>query len=322
MKHIFLLGAAIGALVVAGCQPPTITTQPTSQTHCEGEVATFTVAATGNPTPNYQWQKYINSSWVSLPDSGTFSGVYQATLYIGSITVENAGSYRVELSNSQGTIDSDTVTLTVNKPPAITGQPASQTLCQGASASFHVVASGSTPLAYQWRQDGTDLADSPGKISGATGHTLTIHNVQIADAAAYSVEVDNICGNATSLNATLTVPTCTPPVITTQPVSQTAGPGLPLPSFTVAVTGPGPMVYHWRKNCVNLSNGNHISGANSPVLTFSSVSPANAGSYDVLVANPAGSVASSAATLTYSNPGDTTPPAIQLLEPVSAVPTN
>src|SRR5439155_1575908 len=37
--------------------PPTITTQPASQTVTAGQTATFSVAATGTATLNYQWRK-------------------------------------------------------------------------------------------------------------------------------------------------------------------------------------------------------------------------------------------------------------------------
>ena len=45
--------------------------------------------------------------------------------------------------------------------PTITTQPASQTVTEGATATFSVVASGQGTLTYQWRRGGT-------AISGAT----------------------------------------------------------------------------------------------------------------------------------------------------------
>src|SRR5205823_8144975 len=48
-------------------------------------------------------------------------------------------------------------TIGIN-PPAITTQPISLTVTQGAGATFSVVATGSGPLHYQWRFDQSNLA--------------------------------------------------------------------------------------------------------------------------------------------------------------------
>src|SRR5262249_10100993 len=92
----------------------------------------------------------------------------------------------------------DPAVLTVITPPSIDTPPASQTVNAGANATFSVVASGTPPLNYQWRKNGVDIAS-------ATTGTLTLNNVQAADAAAYSVVVRNAGGSATSPAATLTV---------------------------------------------------------------------------------------------------------------------
>ena len=100
-----------------------------------------------------------------------------------------------------------TVTLTVTAPPVITGQPASQTVVVSSNASFFVGASGSAPLSFQWRKNGTNL-------SGATNPLLTLLNVQTNDAGNYQAVITNIAGVITSSVAilTVTVPTnCTVP---------------------------------------------------------------------------------------------------------------
>lgn len=84
--------------------------------------------------------------------------------------------------------------------PAIASQPAAQTVVTGGAAIFAVSASGSGPLAYQWRKDGVALA-------GATNATLTLSAVQTAQAGSYTVVVSNALGSVTSNAATLTVAT-------------------------------------------------------------------------------------------------------------------
>ncbi len=90
--------------------------------------------------------------------------------------------------------------------PTILTAPQSQTVIAGDSANFSVLATGTAPLSYQWRHEGTNLP-------GATASTLVLANAQLADAGAYSVEVTNSVGSATSSNAVLTVnppPPCAP----------------------------------------------------------------------------------------------------------------
>lgn len=92
--------------------------------------------------------------------------------------------------------------------PVISTQPQSISVSQGSNASFSVVATGGTPLSYQWSKNGST-------ISGATNSTYTISNVTTNDAGTYSVIVSNASGSVTSSNATLTVTTSnTPPVAT------------------------------------------------------------------------------------------------------------
>ena len=94
--------------------------------------------------------------------------------------------------------------LTVLAPPGITAQPQSLTSIAGTTASFSAAATGSSPLNYQWRFNGINLADG-GQISGSGGATLTVSNVQAANAGSYSVVVTNAAAAATSATATLTV---------------------------------------------------------------------------------------------------------------------
>lgn len=76
-----------------------------------------------------------------------------------------------------------------------------------------------------------------------------------------------------------------PPVIQTQPSAATVVFGFP---FSLSVTASSDVAakYQWRKN------GIAISGANGSAFTIAKASPADSGSYDVLVTNPAGSVTS------------------------------
>jgi len=83
------------------------------------------------------------------------------------------------------------------------------------------------------------------------------------------------------------------PVITTQPANLSVSVGQSA-SFSVTATGTAPLSYQWYKN-----NG-ILSGANNTSYTIASVAAADAGTYNVIVSNSAGSTPSNNATLTVT----------------------
>jgi len=95
-------------------------------------------------------------------------------------------------------------------PPSISAQPVSQTVGVGDLVSFSVTASGTPPLAYQWRFNATNI------LAGATNSALSLSNIQQSQAGNYSVLVTNAGGPLTSSNALLTV-TSAPPVVEVLP---------------------------------------------------------------------------------------------------------
>ena len=88
--------------------------------------------------------------------------------------------------------------------PKITTQPISQTVLLGDSPSFSVNATGTEPLSYQWKLNGTNLTDG-GEYSGSTNSTLNISGAEAPDAGSYSVYVSNVKGSVTSAKAVLTI---------------------------------------------------------------------------------------------------------------------
>jgi len=82
--------------------------------------------------------------------------------------------------------------------PKILLPPRDQTAAIGNKVTFTVTASGTPPLSFQWQKGDTAL-------QGETNVSLTLHNVQLADAGTYSVQVTNSHGSVSSSNATLTV---------------------------------------------------------------------------------------------------------------------
>jgi hypothetical protein len=72
--------------------------------------------------------------------------------------------------------------------------------------------------------------------------------------------------------------------------------------FSAAAGGSSPLIYQWRKNGVNISNGAGISGATSNTLTLTAVTTSSSGNYSLIVTNIFGAATSSVAALTVVLP--------------------
>jgi len=117
-----------------------------------------------------------------------------------------------------------------------------QTVTAGQTATFTVVATGATPLTYQWQKNGVN-------VSGATAASYTTAATTTTDSGAtFRVVVSNTAGTVTSAAATLTVTAAAvAPSITAQPTNQTVTAGQTA-TFTVVATGAAPLTYQWQKN--------------------------------------------------------------------------
>ncbi len=187
-------------------------------------------------------------------------------------------------SASEIYVDGLTLTTVSSNAPTILTQPESLTLAQGSTALFTVSGSSAGPISYQWSLGGINLI-------GSTNATLLIQNARLAQAGDYQVSLSNCSGSTNSNIATLTVINLAiPPVITQQPSNVTTNLGAAV-TFGVAATGTTPLTYQWQ------FNGQNLSGATTARLTLPGVQTNQGGSYDVVVANAAGSVTSSNATL-------------------------
>ena len=267
--------------------PPSISTQPVSQTIAVGQTATFSVTATGTGTLTYQWKK--NGTAISGATSASYTTPAAAA-------ADNGTSFTVTVTGTGGSVTSSAATLTVNVPPSINVQPTNQTVNVGQTATFSVAATGTGTLTYQWKKGGT-------AIGGATSASYTTPATASSDnGAQFTVTITNSFGNVTSSAATLTVNV--PPTISTQPTSQTVTVGQTA-TFNVTATGSGTLTYQWKKN------GAVMSGATSATYTTpATVVSDNGSSFTVTITSATGNVTSNAATLTVNAPPSiTTQPA-------------
>jgi hypothetical protein len=168
--------------------PPQIIVQPTNQIVPVGSTVAFAVTATGTPILFYQWR--FNST--NLPVTTN------ATLSLTNVQLAQSGSYQVVVTNNYGSATSLVAMLNVGLPPQIIVQPINQAVLVGSNAAFTVTATGTAPLAYQWRFNGS----TPLPPNTAT---LTIPRTRLTDAGSYHVIVTNSFGRATSDIAYLSV---------------------------------------------------------------------------------------------------------------------
>lgn len=150
------------------------------------------------------------------------------TLAVGGRTVQfnfTAGTETGNLDRLGANITLGTFTL---GPPAITTQPQSQTGLTGATLALGVQATGAG--SYQWRRNGTPLADG-GALSGTATPTLTIAGLSAAQVGSYTCVVSNVSGSVTSTAASVAV-TSTIPALASETFSNASGPRDPGDPFT------------------------------------------------------------------------------------------
>lgn len=292
------LGAARTLSVSAVSVAPTFTREPASTVVVAGAGATFTAVVSGTPAPGLQWQRASGGTWVDIP--GATGGSYS----VPAVTFDDDGAqFRVVATNSAGSLTGAAATLNVvdqATAPRVVAQSGSLTVITGGSAVFAAQVTGTAPLSYQWRRNGT-------AITGTNGPILRLDDVSDAQAGSYTLEVSNPAGAVVGAAQVLTVsaasmPSLAAPSITTPPasVAVTEGNGA---TFGVGVTGGAPMSFQWRKNATD------IPGATAATYTLPAVVLSDGGSYSVRVSNPSGSVVSAAAALSVSAAPATPPPA-------------
>jgi len=173
---------------------------------------------------------YTGSSVSSLTTVASNDDVKDGVVQVSSVTfAATAGTtyyFAVDGYNGSDGIGADsggvTLDLVFNPTggtlPTITTQPSSVTTTAGLSVSFGVVGSaGTSTISYQWFFNGT-------AISGATSATLSLSNVQSANAGSYTVVLSTSAGSVTSSAATLTV-NAAPVVVTPTPTPTSSGGG-------------------------------------------------------------------------------------------------
>lgn len=240
---------------------------------------TATNTATGYSASPLPAGLSVNSS------TGIISGTPTA---VGTTTVQ------LHATNASGTGNA-VLTITVLPAKPVISPPSPLSALAGSAFSYTILASNSpTSFTATGLPAGLTLSASAGTITG-TPTASGLFNVVLTATNA----------GGTSAPATLVLTINAPPVIVTQPVNVNGVSGQTV-IFSVTATG-NALVYHWRKNGVNLTNSNIIGGVGTPNLNLVNVQATDSGAYSVVISNSAGSVTSASATLTVTaTPNDPT----------------
>jgi hypothetical protein len=197
----------------------------------------------------------------------------------------------------QGASGMAQLNIGLGAPPAILTQPQGHPAVPGGSATFSVVAVGTTNLYYQWQFDSAGIA-------GGGNSSFTVSNAQVTAVGEYSVIISNSVNVVTSTPAALTLQST--PFILTPPASQTVNLGRTA-EFSVAAGGVAPLSYQW------YVGGVPIAKANGPTLAVAATKLASEGNYTVVVSNSLGTT-SAVANLTIT---ETTKPALRVAFPAN-----
>jgi hypothetical protein len=174
---------------------PTFLSQPSSQHVIAGTNVTFSASVVGNGVLQYQWQFF----GTNLP------GANSNTLTFPAVQTNQAGPYKIAVTNEAGWALSTNATLTIDPAlaPYFIVPPTNQFAVVGQDISFSATVGGSPPFQYQW-------AFSGGPISvTSTNATLLLTNVQLSQAGNYTLTVSNIEGSKTSDPGLLSIVTPT-----------------------------------------------------------------------------------------------------------------
>jgi pectin methylesterase-like acyl-CoA thioesterase len=274
---------------------PVITAQPFSYAGNPGDTATFTTAVSGVPPLYYQWQ--LSGTNLADGPTGTGSSLSGSTtnaLTITSAQTSDSGTYTLLVTNAYGSASAsaDLIISTGSILPQIQGL-ANQTVIAGNTAVIAAHTIGKPLPTLQWQFNGTNLTDGPtgngDTLSGSGTSTLTDALVQYPSSqGTYSLIASNEVGSVTN-SMVLTV--IVAPVIAVQPQPLVVTNGNSASFSVISTNGVPAAGFQWLKNGVPIPN------ATSATYSIANAAPTNMGAYSVVIANTAGSVVSTSATL-------------------------
>lgn len=236
------------ANIVYGIAPRFIV-QPTDQYVLPGATGALTTIVSGSPSLIYQWFNTGNA----VPAGTTNS------LTIANAQSTDTGTYQLIVSNEFGSATSQPVVFSVVTNVAVVTSPPTNRIVQaGSNTTFVVSVVSGNPPSYQWRFQGTNVAN-------ATSSSYSV-TAQLTNTGAYDVVISNLAGIATSSSGLLDV--------FTRPLNITVQPGGPV-TFSSTYSGPIGLSAQW------VYNGSPLADATNLSITLSNVSYSDTGYYAI-----------------------------------------
>ncbi|MBI5857892.1 MAG: M36 family metallopeptidase [Sphingobacteriales bacterium] len=284
------------APVVSNCPAPaSMTSTNLTATYVGGFTGNIALTATGNPGGTTV--TFSTNPLTTVNNSTTVTLNNTNTLAPGSYVVAVTGT------SAPATPQTQNITFTINPGtgPAITAQPANQTLCAGGNTSFSITSATATSFQWQVSTDGGatyNNVTNGGVYTGATTATLSLTGVTGAmNGYRYRCIATTVCGSTTSNAAILTVNT--PPSITTQPANPSGCVGGNA-TVSVVVTGTS-LTYQWQLSTDGGTTFNNIPGATASSYTITGLTLAmNGYKYQCIITGvcPVSPITTNVATLT------------------------
>lgn len=219
---------------------PLLTAQPIPLGVLEGDEATFSVQATGFPSPTFQWSR----------NGEILPGATNGTLRLPAVSIEEAGDYSVRLLNELGEATSTAARLTVNRQlPTVLAAITSgvSPALVGDSVMICATSTGGPKPSLQWRYNDADLI-------GETNACLKLDSIRLTQIGRYTVIASNLLGTAASTVRVDVTPvrlTSTTPTNTSVMVGQ---------CFTAnAIVREPPFTLQWEANGFSLLGETNVS---------------------------------------------------------------
>jgi len=166
---------------------PVITLQPISQNITNGDSVVLHIDATGTTPLSYQWR--ING----IDDPNATNSTYA----ISNIKI-NLSDITCRVSNTAGSVVSNSVNITLLNPPSIVSQPLHSIIKKpNESLSLMLKVKGDEPFSYIWYKNNID--------TGITNETFTINSLELSDSGTYKCVISNVAGFDTTADIVVVV---------------------------------------------------------------------------------------------------------------------
>ncbi len=212
----------VAAIYLAGsygiCQevPPTLLSQPQSQSVFTGSNAVFSVSAVGQQPLAYQWQ--FNGT--NLVDGARITGCQTDSLWVSGVLPSDAGPYQVLVTNLYGVATSAAAVVSVVQtptPPAVLVQVYNSANDTGSNIAFTagtLIDSFTSPniqfgSSLEWYWDPVPGATDPnrtsvGNPSGGWGADFTAY-LTVAAAGIYNIQLISDDGSYLFVNGSMAI---------------------------------------------------------------------------------------------------------------------